>query len=51
MKGGFMFVEFIVNHDKKLRKVETNLCHVPVILERLQEKYNSNDIVIFNIYK
>lgn len=44
-------VDFIVNHEKKIKTEKVNTCIIPDIIKQLKEKYNTNDIVITSMIK
>lgn len=44
-------VDFIVNHEKKIKTEKFNSCIIPDIIDQLREKYNTKDIVITSMIK
>jgi hypothetical protein len=44
-------VDFIVNHEKKIKTEKVNTCVIPDIIDRLREKYNTKDIVITSMIR
>lgn len=44
-------VDFIVNHEKKIKTEKVNTCVIPDIIDQLREKYNTKDIVIMNMIR
>ena len=47
---GFL-VDFIVNHEKKIKTEKVNTCVIPDIIDQLREKYNTKDIVITSMIR
>lgn len=44
-------VDFIVNHDRRIKTIKVNTCVVPDIIKELKETYHTNDIVIISMIK
>lgn len=44
-------VDFIVNHDRKIKTIKVNTCVIPDIIKQLKETYNTDDIVITSMIK
>lgn len=46
-----ILVDFIINHERKIKTEKVNTCIILDIIEQLKEKYNTNDIVLINMIK
>lgn len=44
-------VEFVVNHDRRMRTIKTNICFISDIIEKLKEEYKTEDVVLYFIEK